>query len=101
MKHALCPLNEIPHDGAKTVEFFGHQALVYRRAGEVKAALSICTHLGGPLELRDGELVCQWHGARFDACSGACTRGPAATESRAMFLPTRGENDTLTYVWGE
>lgn len=101
MKHALCPIGDVPASSAKTVDFFGRQALVYRAGGEIKTALSICTHLGGPLELRDDELVCTWHGARFDACSGACRRGPAPTESRAMFLPTRVENGHLTYVWGE
>jgi nitrite reductase/ring-hydroxylating ferredoxin subunit len=101
MKQALCPIAEVPAEGTKTVDFFGRQVLVYRSAGEVKAALSICTHLGGPLELRDGELVCGWHGARFDAAGGACRRGPAAPESRALLLPTRVENGNLNYVWGE
>lgn len=101
MKQPLCALADVPHSGARKVDFFGREAPVYRQGGEVKAALSICTHLGGPLELKDGELVCPWHGARFDAASGACRRGPAATESKAMFLPTRVEDGVLTYVWGE
>lgn len=101
MKQPLCPVSEVPPQGARTVDFFGRQALVYRHGAEIKAALSICTHLGGPLELRDGELVCAWHGARFDCGNGACTRGPAAPESRAMFLPTRVEDGVLQYVWGE
>ena len=60
-------------DGRRTAS--GREVLVYRRGGEVKAPLAICTHLGGPLGLKDGELVCLWHGARFDAAS------------RAMLLP--------------
>lgn len=82
MKHPLC-------------------ALVCRQGGEVKAALSACTHLGGPLELKDGELVCPWHGARFDASSGKCLRGPTDATSKAMFLPIRVEDGALSYVWGE
>lgn len=101
MKHPLCSLADVPHAGVKKVDFFGREALVYRHGGEVKAALSICTHLGGPLELKDGELVCPWHGARFDAASGACRHGPAASESKAMFLPVRVEAGALTYVWSE
>jgi nitrite reductase/ring-hydroxylating ferredoxin subunit len=101
MKHSLCPLADVPAHGARKVEFFGREALIYRQGGDVKAALSICTHLGGPLELKDGELVCAWHGARFDATTGACRKAPAAPESRAMFLPTRVEEGVLTYVWGE
>jgi nitrite reductase/ring-hydroxylating ferredoxin subunit len=101
MKQALCSIADLPQVGAKAVEFFGRQALVYQAAGEVKAALSIWPHLGGPLELKDGELVCPWHGARFDAGTGRCLKGPAATESKAMFLPTRMDGGVLTYVWGE
>ena len=101
MKHSLCPLVDVPHAGAKKVDFFGRVALIYRHGGEVKAALAICAHLGGPLELKDGELVCPWHGARFDAANGACWHGPATAESKAMFLPTRIEDGVLTYVWGE
>lgn len=101
MKHPLCLLADVPHAGAKKVDFFGRDALVYRHHGEVKAALAICAHLGGPLELRDGDLVCPWHVARFDAANGVCRHGPAATESKAMVLPTRVEDGVLTYVWGE
>lgn len=101
MKHPLFSLADVPRAGVKKVDFFGREALVYRHGGEVKAALAICTHLGGPLELKDGELVCPWHGARFDAANGACRHGPAAAESKAMFLPTRIEDGVLTYVWSE
>jgi nitrite reductase/ring-hydroxylating ferredoxin subunit len=101
MKHALCPISEVPAAGTQAVDFFGRQALVYRHQGEIKATLSICPHLGGPLELKDGQLVCPWHGARFDAGSGACQGGPAAPESKVMLLPTRIEDGVLTYVWGE
>lgn len=59
MRHELCKAVDAPADGAKVVEFFGRQALVYRRCDEITAALSICTHLGGPLELR-GALFYLW-----------------------------------------
>lgn len=101
MKHALCPMADVPASGTIRVDFFGREALVYRRDHQIKAALSICPHLGGPLVLRDGELACAWHGARFDASTGACRQGPAAPTSQAMFLPTRDEDGVLTYVWGE
>jgi nitrite reductase/ring-hydroxylating ferredoxin subunit len=101
MKHSLCTLADVPESGTRKVDFFGREALVYRHGGEIKAALSVCPHLSGPLELKDGELVCPWHGARFDAGSGKCLRGPADAVSKAMFLPTRFEDGTLTYIWGE
>jgi nitrite reductase/ring-hydroxylating ferredoxin subunit len=101
MRAELCKLDAVPEQGAKEVDFFGRRALVYRQAGELRAALAICPHLGGPLERRGDQLVCGWHGAQFDAASGRCMHGPAHAQSRAMFLPIRQEGGALHYVWGE
>jgi nitrite reductase/ring-hydroxylating ferredoxin subunit len=38
--------------------------LVFKVEGRAKAVLSICTHLGGPLERYGDKLVCEWHGER-------------------------------------
>ena len=101
MKAVLCNLADIPASGAAKVDFFGREALVYMAAGQPRAVVNSCTHLGGPLELQDGRLVCGWHGARFDAASGATERGPAGTCEHALVLPTRVEDGALKYVWGE
>jgi nitrite reductase/ring-hydroxylating ferredoxin subunit len=52
-------------------------------------------HFGGPLECKDGEFVCPWHGARFDMGSGTRRGGPAPKDARLMFLSTRVEGDGL------
>ena len=100
MKQALIAIEQIPESGAVAVDFFGRPALAYRAGGQVCATLAICPHLGGPLEWRDGELACVWHGQRHDASTGACLRGPAPGQ-QAMRLPTRVEDGVLHYVWGE
>ena len=100
MKQALIPIASIPPEGAVPVDFFGRPALAYRVGDEVRATLAICPHVGGPLEWKDGELVCAWHGQRHDAATGRCLRGPAPTQ-HAMTLPTRVEDGVLHYVWGE
>jgi nitrite reductase/ring-hydroxylating ferredoxin subunit len=103
MKSELCKLADVPEQGAKAVDFFGRTALVYRHQGEPIATVAICAHLGGPLEWRDGALVCPWHGAEFDGASGRCTKWPqpGSAANHAMRLPTRVEGDGLFYVWGE
>jgi nitrite reductase/ring-hydroxylating ferredoxin subunit len=101
MKAPLCKLDDIPATGAAKIDFFGREALVYMAGGEARAVMNACTHLGGPLELKDGRLVCAWHGARFDAASGSMENGPAGTCRRALVLPTRIEAGVLHYVWGE
>ncbi len=101
MKHELCKLVDVPLEGAKMIGFFDRQALVYRRGEDFHVTLSVCTHFGGPLELHHDQLICPWHGARFDCVSGNRLEGPAHPNAKAMMLPTRVEDGALYYVWGE
>lgn len=101
MKHELCKLADIPETGSVIVPFFGREVHVYRAGGRARAAANVCLHFGGPLECRDGKLICPWHGAAFDMESGARLEGPAPANSRLMFLSTREMNGSLFYVWGE
>jgi len=36
-----------------------------------------CTHMGGPTTLREGRLVCLWHGSVYDPATGSVLKGPA------------------------
>jgi nitrite reductase/ring-hydroxylating ferredoxin subunit/uncharacterized membrane protein len=48
--------------------------------GDVRAVGGRCPHEGGPLGegwLHRGELVCPWHGSRFDLDSGEPAQGPS------------------------
>ena len=59
----------------------GDQPLVvFRVNGEVRVLSDVCPHLSGPLhegELRDGCLVCPWHGSSFRVTDGSVHSGPA------------------------
>ncbi len=101
MKHALCRLDAVPATGSVVVPFFGREVHVFRSGGRVRAAANVCLHFGGPLECKDGRLVCAWHGASFGMETGARLDGPAPAGSRLMFLSTREEGGSLYYVWGE
>ena len=99
MKAPLCKLEEIPDRGAKTIDFFGREALVFKVEGKPKAVLNLCMHLGGPMRLEGCKLVCEWHGAEFECTGGRCVKGPARPESRLIVLPTRVAGDILEYVF--
>jgi nitrite reductase/ring-hydroxylating ferredoxin subunit len=101
MKAPLCKIAEIPGTGVKKIDFFGREALVMKVDGKPKAVLNVCMHLGGPMRREGDTLVCEWHGAEFDGRQGRCLKGPAASDSRLITLPTRIEEGTLTYVYGE
>jgi nitrite reductase/ring-hydroxylating ferredoxin subunit len=101
VKHPLIRVDEIPDDGAVSVEFFGREVFVRKVEGRPKAFVNVCLHLGGQLQLQRDRFVCTWHGAEFDARTGKNLAGPAPSDSRLMTLPTREEDGVLTYVYGE
>ncbi len=58
--------------------------LLARQHGRVCALAHACSHLGGPLSdgtLKDGSVVCPWHGSEFALDDGTVITGPA-TESQ-------------------
>jgi len=55
-------------------------ALLVRQHGRICALVHACSHLGGPLSegtLRDGSVVCPWHGSEFALEDGRVLNGPA------------------------
>jgi nitrite reductase/ring-hydroxylating ferredoxin subunit/uncharacterized membrane protein len=54
--------------------------LLVRQQGRVCAMVHDCSHLGGPLSegtLKDGSVVCPWHGSEFALEDGHVINGPA------------------------
>ena len=59
------------------------EAILVRNDGEVYAWLNYCQHYthinidkGAGAEMRNGELICENHGAYFESDSGYCNFGP-------------------------
>jgi len=55
-------------------------ALLVRQHGRVCGLAHACSHLGGPLSdgtLKDGSVVCPWHGSEFALDDGHVINGPA------------------------
>jgi nitrite reductase/ring-hydroxylating ferredoxin subunit len=101
MKQLICDIADIPAAGSLVVPFFGRELHVYRSGERIRAAANTCLHFGGPLECKDGKLVCAWHQATYDIDTGNRLEGPAPAGSKLMFLSTRVEADQLYYVWKE
>jgi nitrite reductase/ring-hydroxylating ferredoxin subunit/uncharacterized membrane protein len=54
--------------------------LLARQHGRVCALVHSCAHMGGPLSegtLKDGSVVCPWHGSEFALDDGKVLNGPA------------------------
>ncbi|KAL1744490.1 hypothetical protein HDZ31DRAFT_38619 [Schizophyllum fasciatum] len=67
----------------KEVDFENGKVLVTRLGDKLHATSAFCTHYGAPLAkgvlTSDGRVVCPWHGACFNVCTGDIEDAPAPT----------------------
>ena len=96
----LMPVDEIPGEGSRVVEFFGRQLHVVRGIDGAPAAfMNVCAHFGGTLVCDDRTFRCEWHSATFDARDGRRLSGPAPEDSKLMLLPTVIRDGMLVYTF--
>ena len=64
----------IPEGRARIVTVAGDRVAVFRYDGKVSAVSNACQHQNGPLGegcVRDGKIVCPWHGYEYFPASGS------------------------------
>ena len=81
------------HDNAMMRARTDHaDALLVRQHGRVCALAHPCSHLGGPLSegtLKDGSVVCPWHGSEFGLDDGRVINGPATQSQPVLSVRDR------------
>lgn len=83
----ICPVGEL-----KAVMAEGIPVVLANVDGTLCALRDQCSHEDYPLsdgELEDGEVVCIYHGARFDACTGARKALPAVRPVQSFPVEVR------------
>ncbi|THH31451.1 hypothetical protein EUX98_g2754 [Antrodiella citrinella] len=73
---------ELKDGEMKQVDFEGEGKVLLSRLGDtIHATSAFCTHYGAPLAkgvlTSDGRVVCPWHGACFNVCTGDIEDAPA------------------------
>jgi nitrite reductase/ring-hydroxylating ferredoxin subunit/uncharacterized membrane protein len=66
--------------------------LLVRQHGRVCAMVHECSHMGGPLSegtLKDGSVVCPWHGSEFALDDGRVINGPATQNQPCLIVRER------------
>ena len=92
----VCPLAEIPAEGAAGFEIDGEPVCVIRTGGEIFALRDVCSHAEVPLsegEVYDHTVECWLHGSCFDVRTGAPT-GPPASEAVPVY-PVKIDGDDV------
>jgi nitrite reductase/ring-hydroxylating ferredoxin subunit/uncharacterized membrane protein len=66
--------------------------LIARQHGRLCALAHACAHMGGPLSegtLKDGSVVCPWHGSEFALADGRVLNGPATENQPCLEVRER------------
>jgi NADPH-dependent 2,4-dienoyl-CoA reductase/sulfur reductase-like enzyme/nitrite reductase/ring-hydroxylating ferredoxin subunit len=78
---AVLDESELKDGQMKEVSFEDGKILLSRLGDKVHATSAFCTHYGAPLAKgvlsSDGRVVCPWHGACFNVCTGDIEDAPA------------------------
>lgn len=79
--------SDLPEGSMKRARKDDVDVLLARQRGRVCALAHPCAHMGGPLSegtLKDGSVVCPWHGSEFALEDGRVLNGPA-TQAQPRF----------------
>jgi nitrite reductase/ring-hydroxylating ferredoxin subunit/uncharacterized membrane protein len=79
--------SDLPENSMRKATVEDASFLLVRKTKRVCALAHPCAHLGGPLSegtLKDGSVVCPWHGSEFSLDDGHVLNGPA-TEPQPCF----------------
>ena len=93
-EHEVTRMSAVPQGEARGFTVSGHEIVLCNVDDEIYAFQGMCSHEELPLdggEIEDGILTCEWHGAQFDACTGAVRGLPATQPLRAYDTRVDGE----------
>ena len=83
-------------EGGKLVEVGEQKIAIFNSGGKYYAIENTCPHRGGPLAegmLAADEVICPWHGSRFNIKTGAVLSPPA--QEGVKGFPVRVTGDDL------
>jgi nitrite reductase/ring-hydroxylating ferredoxin subunit/uncharacterized membrane protein len=83
---------DLPENSMQRAHVDNADLLLARQHGRVCALAHSCAHLGGPLSegtLKDGSVVCPWHGSEFALDDGHVMNGPATQNQPCLDVRER------------
>ena len=76
----LATVDELQQKGWQLTKWVdGHDILLYKYEGDVKAISNVCRHFGGPVgyhKARGGKFTCLWHNWEYSCKDSTCLTHP-------------------------
>ena len=91
----VCSVSDVKPGSAKCVKFAGKDLALFNVGGKFYAIDNKCTHVGGPLcqgKISANDVVCPWHGSKFDVTTGAVKGPPAIKPVKAYKVTIKGQD---------
>ncbi len=82
-------------EAGKLVDAGGQSIAIFDLGGNYYAIENTCPHRGGPLaegEMNGEEVICPWHGARFNIKTGAVVAPPASQGVKSFPVRVTGDD---------
>jgi nitrite reductase/ring-hydroxylating ferredoxin subunit/uncharacterized membrane protein len=82
----------VPEGAMRRIRHDALDLLLVRQHGQLCALAHSCSHLGGPLSegaLKEGSVVCPWHGSEFALADGRVINGPATHDQPCLEVRER------------
>src|SRR4026208_824536 len=82
----------VPEGAMRRIRHDALDLLLVRQHGQLCALAHSCSHLGGPLSegaLKEGSVVCPWHGSEFALADGRVINGPATHDQPCLDVRER------------
>ena len=95
----LANIDDIPEGEGREYRVGNHYVAVFQYEGRFYALEDICPHAGAPLysgDLRDGTVMCMWHGWRFNLHDGICINHPRACDVTTFPVRVQGQDLYVT-----
>ncbi len=91
--------DDVKENEVHKIVWLGRPIILFKKEGRIHAYIDACPHVGGPLVMKEGSLICEWHDSRFDLSSGKTIKGPAPESSELIPVSIEVREGKIYYVY--
>jgi 3-phenylpropionate/trans-cinnamate dioxygenase ferredoxin component len=91
----IAEMADVPPGTGRTTNVEGRLIALFNVEGSFHALDDLCSHMGGSLgkgRLTNRQVICPWHGARFDVNTGRVMSPPAGSGVQSYAVRVEGHS---------